>query len=96
MASLVHVHVFIASIVITSFIALHLLVVECIGLLFYKNYIVYYNVYRDYFGVFIEQYAYVPRSDFCVRHQRLVGTHETRDTPETGGDSLDQRDTRDW
>ena len=50
---------------ITSFVTLHLLVSEiakCIArgclLLFYKNYIVYYNVYCYYCGVFIETYVY--------------------------------------
>ena len=27
-------------------------------MLFYKNYIVYYNVYHDYFRVFVERYVY--------------------------------------
>ena len=48
-----------------SFVTLHLLVSEiakCIAggclLLFYKNYIVYYNVYCYYCGVFTEKYVY--------------------------------------
>ena len=57
------VHVSIISITSPSFVALHLPVSEiakCIVrgclLLFYKNYIVYYNVYCDYFGVLIEKH----------------------------------------
>ena len=52
------------SITSPSFVTLHLLVSEiakCIAwgclLLFYKNYIVYYNVYCYYCGVFIETYV---------------------------------------
>ena len=48
-----------------SFVTLHLLVSEiaqCIArgclLLFYKNYIVYYNAYCCYCGVFIETYLH--------------------------------------
>ena len=48
-----------------SFVTLHLLVSEmtkCIAcgclLLFYKNYIVYYNVYCCYCGVFTEKYVH--------------------------------------
>ena len=48
-----------------SFVAARLLVSEtakCIArgclLLFYKNYIVYYNVYRDYCDVLNEKYVY--------------------------------------
>ena len=32
-------------------------------LLFYKNYIVYYNIYHDYCGVFIEKHVYTM---FCL------------------------------
>ena len=32
-------------------------------MLFYMNYIVYYNVYRDYFGVFIKNHVY---TKFCL------------------------------
>ena len=52
------------SITSPSFVTLHHLVSEiakCIArgclLLFYKNYIVYYNVYCYYCGVFIEKYV---------------------------------------
>ena len=43
-----------------SFFALHLPVSEiakwvCL-LLFYKSYIIYYNIYHNYFGVFIEEH----------------------------------------
>ena len=58
-----------------SFVTLHLLVSEiakCIAwgclLLFYKNYIVYYNVYCYYCGVFIETYVYTKfRLDWLLR-----------------------------
>ena len=53
------------SITSPSFVALHLLdseIAKCIAwgslLLFYKNYIVYYNVYCYYCGVFIEKHVY--------------------------------------
>ena len=63
------------SITSPSFVTLHLLVSEiakCIAwgclLLFYKNYIVYYNVYCYYCGVFIETYVYAKfRLDWLLR-----------------------------
>ena len=39
-------------------------------MLFYKNYIVYYNVYCYYCGVFIEMYVYAKfRLDWLLREQ---------------------------
>ena len=64
------------SITSPCFIALHLLVSEiakCIALecllLFYKNYIVYYNVYHDYLGVFIEIHVYTKFHIDWLLHQ---------------------------